>query len=111
MGELILDIIADLTVELKDDVDFNQDILAVKVKNAVREVRQRKNYSATKMSEGQIVRHMRDNYYHVCCNVARYDYNMIGVEGQTYSMENGNTRTWANRNSLFEGLHPYVKVL
>lgn len=102
-------IVAELTTELKDDPDFSSEILTSKVISAIREVKMRRNYSATSYTDKQIESDL-DNYYSVIKRVALYDYNQRGVEGQVSHGENGTSRTWENREKLFYGVHAFVKV-
>ena len=44
INDIEASVIADLTIELKNEVDFDAEILAVKVRNAIREVKAAKNY-------------------------------------------------------------------
>ena len=108
--ELQNEIVDDLTIELKDDADFNADKLANKVKLAIREVISKRNYTATSYTEDMILADLY-NYYSMITNVARYDYNQIGVEGQSSHSEGGINRTWVNRDELFKGLTAFVDVL
>lgn len=100
----------DLTTELKDDDGFNADILANKVKLAVREVIAKRNYRATSWNEDRILEDLYF-YYSVIENVARYDYNQIGIEGEMAHSENGISRTYVDRDTLFKGVHSFVGVL
>ena len=45
------EIVAELTVELQDEPTFNVNILAIKVKNAIREVKMKRNYQATSYTD------------------------------------------------------------
>lgn len=103
------ELVADLKTELKNDPNFDEDILKVKVKNAIRDVRQRRNYGATSYKEDMIVEDL-ESYYSVIRNVALYDYNQIGAEGQVSHDENDTSRTWVDRNKLFNGVVAFVKV-
>lgn len=103
------ELVADLTVELKDDPSFNADVLTVKVKNAINDVKSRRNYVATSYTDKDIAGDL-ENYYSVIRNVALYDYNQIGVEGQQSHNENSISRTWVSRDSLFNGVVAFVKV-
>jgi len=103
-------IIADLTIELQGEPDFNADILAIKVDTAIREVRMKRNYTATSYKEAQIEADL-ENYYSVIKSVALYDYNHIGAEGERSHNENSVSRTWVDRDELFNGIHAFVKVL
>lgn len=102
------EIIDDLTIELGKEPSFDVDVLAIKVKSAIKEVIQRRNYRETSLTDEAIASDL-ENYYTVILNVARYDYNQIGIEGQKTSSENGVSRTYIDRNSLFIGIHPFVK--
>ena len=69
-------IINDLTVEIGSEPTFDADILAVKVDNAIREVKRRRNYKASHMSNEEIEEDL-ENYYTNIHNVALFDYNQI----------------------------------
>lgn len=104
------DIIDELTIELKNEPDFNPEILAVKVRNAIREVKMKRNYVATSYTDAQIEQDLQ-NYYSTIKNLALYDYNTIGMEFQSGSSENSTSRTMIDRDDLFRGVHAFVKVL
>ena len=103
------ELVADLKTELKNDPNFDEDILKVKVKNAIRDVRQRRNYGATAYKEDAIAEDL-ESYYSVIRNVALYDHNQIGAEGQVSHDENSVNRVWVDRNKLFNGVVAFVKV-
>lgn len=103
------EIIAALTIELQDVPTFNADILAVKVLNVMREVKMKRNYVATSFTDEQIEKDLY-NYYSVIMDVARFDYNQLGAEGEQSHSENGISRSYVNRDDLFKGVHAFVKV-
>lgn len=104
------EIIAELTIELQGEPTFNADILAIKVRNAIRELKMKRNYSATSFSETDIEKDLY-NYYSTIVNIARYDYNQLGAEGESSHSENSVSRSWVDRDDLFRGVHAFVKVL
>lgn len=104
------EIITELTIELHGEPTFNADILAIKVRNAIRELKMKRNYSATSFSETDIEKDLY-NYYSTIVNVARYDYNQLGAEGESSHSENSVSRSWVDRDDLFRGVHAFVKVL
>lgn len=104
------EIIAELSIELQGEPTFSVDILAVKVRNAIRELKMKRNYSATSFSEADIKKDLY-NYYSTIVNVARYDYNQLGAEGEQSHSENSVSRSWVDRDDLFRGVHAFVKVL
>lgn len=108
--ELEQEIIADLTTELQNEDDFSADKLAVKVRATIREVISLRHYEYTSMDDDSIAKDLW-NYYSVILNVARYDYNMIGAEGQLSHSENDITRTWVDRDKLLSTVYGFVKVL
>ena len=110
MSSINDEIIEDLTTELENDADFNAGILAVKVKGAIREVRMKRNYSASSYTEEDIEADLY-NYYSTILNLARYDYNQIGSEGEATHTENGITRTYTSRDDILKGVHAFVRVL
>ena len=108
--ELIEEVVADLTIELNSDADFSENILRVKVKAAIREFKNRRNYIATSMDETAIGEDM-EQFYSTILDVSRYDYNQRGVEGQLAHSDNGVSRTWQERNKLWMNVHPFLKVM
>lgn len=104
------EIFADLSAELSiSDENFNETLLLSKVKNAMREVKKARNYPKT-YSNSQIEEDMYD-YFSNIRNIALYDYNQIGAEGQSSSGENGTSRSYVDRNKYFCGICPFVRVL
>ena len=103
------EMILELTIELQGEPTFNADILAAKVKNAIREVKMKRNYQATSYTDEQIEKDLY-NYFSVIKSVALYDYNQIGAEGEQSHSENSISRTWVDRDDLFKGIHAFVKV-
>lgn len=109
-SELEYEIIEDLKSELSiDDPMFNEQILMHKVRNAIREVRMKRNYVATSFSDDEIKADL-ENYYSTIRNLALYDYNQTGMEFQTSSTENY-TRTYMNRDEIFKGVHAFVGMI
>lgn len=107
---LIDEIVDELTIELMNEPTFNADILRIKVKGAVRDVRLKRNYTATDYTDEQTADDLY-NYYSVIKSVALYDYNQIGAEGEQSHSENSVSRSWVSRDELFRSVHAFVKVL
>lgn len=104
------EIFADLSDELSvSDKNFSETLLLSKVRNAMREVKRARNYPKT-YSDSQIEQDMYD-YFSNIRNIALYDYNLIGAEGQQSSSENGTSRSYVDRDKLFCGICPFVRVL
>lgn len=104
------EILEDLTLELSSDDDFDANALQIKVKNAYKEVKARRNYKASSMNEEEIEADMQ-NYYSNILNIARYDYNQIGAEGQKAHTESSIVRSWVDRNELFVGVYAFVEII
>lgn len=104
------EIFADLSAELSvSDENFNETLLLSKVRNSMREVKRARNYPKA-YTDSQIEADMYD-YFSNIRNIALYDYNQIGAEGQTSSGENGTSRSYVDRNKYFAGICPFVRVL
>ena len=102
-------IVDDLTVELSDDEAFNDNILEIKVRNAIREVKRKRNYPAsytTEMIEADL-----ESYYDVIHDLALYEYNKVGAEGQTLHTEDDVQRSWVSKDDLLKGVHAFVSAL
>lgn len=109
MDELINEILEDLTVELKGDSNFDNDILSVKIKGAVRDVMVVRRYQAHHTEE-VILKDLK-RFYSNIKRLALYDYNQIGAEGQVSHGENGISRAWVERGACLDGIVPFAKVL
>ena len=108
--ELEQEVIADLSTELRlTDANFSKELLVPKVKNAIREVQQNRNYPDDYTVE-QIETDMYKFYSNIR-DIALYDYNQIGNDFQKSSSENSISRTWVDRKSLFNGIYPFVSTL
>lgn len=103
------DILEDLAAELSEtDENFKQSLIMPKIKGAIREVKRVRNYPKH-YTESMIAEDLQ-NYYSNIVNIARYDYNLIGAEGQQSSGENGTSRSYVDRNSLFSGIIPLSRT-
>lgn len=104
------EILMDLTSEFCGEENFKQEVLAVKIKLAVREIISKRNYSATSWNDEK---KLEDLYtlYATISNLARFDYNQLGAEGESAHSENGVSRTYVSRDSLLKDVHAFVKVI
>lgn len=107
MADLELEILADITAEMGNE-DFNTAVMTAKIKSAYREVKRARNYPDT-YSDEKIEKDM-ESYFSNIKNIALYDYNMIGAEGEATHSENGVSRTYIDRKSLFAGVLPISRV-
>ena len=111
MDGLEQEIVEELTAELEiADKNFNPALLAPKVRNAIREVKMKRNYAATSYSEQKIADDLY-NYYSVIKDLALYDYSHIGGYFESSHSENSTSRTWISRDEILKGVHAFVKVL
>ena len=84
-----------------------QDVacLSSKIKNALREVCGKRNYPEH-FTDAQIQKDLEKHYSNIR-ELALYDYNQFGAEGQTSHNENGTNRTWKSRNDCLIGVFAY----
>lgn len=118
MGEEIIDsgmsvglqeeLLADLTLELEGSDNFNSKALLQKVINAIREVKEARNYPMH-YTDLQIDRDLRKHYSKIR-RIALADYDKIGAEGETHHSEGEISRTYENRKSLFAGIYPLSRI-
>jgi hypothetical protein len=99
------ELVADLTSELSEsDELFNEKLMLSKIRNAIREVKRARKYPDSYTDE-MIEKDMYEFYSNIR-NLALYDYNMIGIEGQSNNSEQGTTMAYVDRNKLFGGIVP-----
>ena len=108
MNDIEASIIAELTIELKNEVDFDAALLKVKVKNAFREVKAARDYPSTQSDEAILADMM--NYYSNIRAIALYDYTKIGAEGQTQYSADGESIHYLDRDKLFKGVYPIARL-
>lgn len=105
-----MDIENEVFEELYDELDIdNEDDekkLFNKVKNAVREVKNRRSYPShfTENDIQKDLEMLHSNIY----SLALYDYNQIGAEGQTSHSENGESRSWKDREDCLRGVFAWA---
>ena len=100
----------DLTAEITGSgAEVLTDVLSVKVKAVVRELLSIRNYELSGMTDEEVESDI-ERYYTQCMNVARYDYNQLGAEGEDNHSENGISRKYVSRGNLWAGVVPFVRV-
>lgn len=107
MDRLAEEIANELTIELGIVKDSDKKILLSKVKNVMNEIADSMNYPEF-YEEKHIVRDLRKKRS-VIHNVALYDYNQIGAEGETSHSESGIARSYVDRAKLFTFV-PFSKI-
>lgn len=105
--ELKNELLSDLKQELEKEPVFSAEVLERKIENAIKEVvrarRYPKDYTVEKIKNDV------SEYYSNIRNIALFDYNQIGSEGQTSHNENGINRSYIDRNKLFSGIIPLAR--
>lgn len=109
--DLQASIVSDLTLELNGEDSFNTVVLEQKVKLAILDVYARRNYKYSHYSDKDILEELSTRYYSVITDLARYDYNQIGAEGESSHIENSVSRTYRDRDRLLASVHAFVKIL
>ena len=106
---MIEEIVAELMLKLKGEPDLTEEICRIEVKNVIRELKMKRNYAATSMSDEDISMDM-ENYYSGVRNVAEARCVKLGAEGELGHSENGISRSYVNEDELWKGVHAFVKV-
>ena len=99
-----------LALELSNDPTYNADVVASKVSAVVRELIQRRRYKAANTPD-YVIEEDIENFYTQVLNVARYDFNTIGAEGEDRHTENGVDRTFTERGKMWAGVVPISRVI
>lgn len=76
--------------------------LSSKIKNAVREIKRIRNYQPHHTKE--FIEKDMEAFYSNIRELALYDYNQVGGEGQISHSENGTSRTWKDRKECFNDI-------
>ena len=111
MAEMQAAIVAELTTELAGyDHEFNADILALKVKDAVAKFREKRGYINTSYTEDDIVADA-EQFFGTIKEVALVNYAKMGAYGELYHYENTVHRSWPHERDLWQTVPCFVKVL
>lgn len=108
IAELQNAIIDDLTIELKNDTDFDEELLTVKVRNAIREIKSKRCYPAHYTEE--MIAADLENLYSDISRLAVIDYNQVGAQGEDSHREDDVQRNWVSRESILCNIIAFVKV-
>jgi len=98
------ELLADITSELITEPTFSESKLRAKVISAIREVKIARKYPSSYTDE-MIYKDLYA-YYAQIRNIALYDYNKIGAEGEDSHNENGVSRSYTDREKFFSGIVP-----
>ncbi|WP_304323045.1 hypothetical protein [Phocaeicola plebeius] len=79
------------------------------LEQAKKEIISRRNYPDT-YTKDQIDSDVK-NYENIMVNLAVYDWSQAGEAYMASFSENGVSRTWKDRESLFVGVFPFVKAM
>lgn len=109
MARMETEIQEDLETELQLTNPSDSDILSSKIKSAIREVKRARNYQPHHTKE--FIENDIQKYYSNIRELALYDFNQVGAEGQVSMSENGISRNWKSRRECFDGVIPFVRVL
>lgn len=99
-----------LTTELRKDPNFDVDLLNSKIELAIRDVMAKREYGNSHYTDAKILEELSTRYFSTITNLARYDYNQSGAEGQKNHSENSVSRTWYDRNRFLSDVHAFVKI-
>ena len=91
------------------DSKEDNPIIEQLIKQATEDVKARRNYPDS-YTEEMIAEDLK-KYQRVIVNLAVYDHSQAGEAFMASYGENGVSRTWKDRDSLFAGVFPFAKSL
>lgn len=109
MEPLVNEILEDLTTELGLTEESDLVVLSSKVRNAYREVKRARNYQSGHTQE--FIDRDMENFYSNIRELALYDFNQVGAEGQTSHSENGTSRVWKDRKECLNGVFAFCGAI
>jgi len=113
-AELVEAIYDELYTELSSEPLFDEEtssvVLMQKVQEALRELKRRRCYKNTSMSEEAILEDLEEHYTTIK-RAALVWFNRIGSEGETVHYENTVHRSFVYDDELFSGVIAFVKVI
>ena len=109
MELLVNEILEDLTTELGLTEKSDLAVLTSKIRNAYREVKRARNYQSSHTQE--FIDRDMEGFYSNVRELALYDFNQVGAEGQTSHSENGTSRVWKDRRECLNGVFAFCGVV
>lgn len=109
MEPLVNEILKDLKTELGLTEDSDLAVLSSKIRNAYREVKRTRNYQSAHTQE--FIDQDMENFYSNIRELALYDFNQVGAEGQTSHSENGTSRAWKDRRECLNGVFAFCGAI
>lgn len=106
IAKLQNEITEDIGKEISYSSCVSYTLIEIKVKNAIREVKNRRSYPSH-FTEEAIARDLETLYSNIR-DLALYDYNQIGAEGQISHSENGESRNWKDREECLKGVFAWA---
>lgn len=104
------EIIAELTVEFQNEPTFNAEILKIKVNDAYRKVKSRREYENSSYNKEQIEMDLYEKYYQDIKGVAAFNFATRGADFQLSHNENGVSRTWRTEDEILGNICAFVKI-
>lgn len=104
LNDLVQSVYDQLLIDIAPTRTGEDAILLIKTNNAYREIVRARRYPST-YSDAMIASDMQ-RYFTEIYNLAMYDFNMRGAEGQTIITENGEYRSFVKRVDLLKGVVP-----
>jgi hypothetical protein len=109
IAELKQEIVDELTIELRGEPTFDAELLEVKVKSAIRDVKTARKYPAN-YTEALIETDLA-RFESQIKAIALYDYTKIGAEGQKNYSADGESINYMDRDAMFAGVIPISGVM
>lgn len=98
------EVVSRLSVRLKDTTNVDDDVLSGIVDSAINEIETIRNYPSD--YDDEMIWKDMSRYFNNALELSLYDFNQIGVEGETGHTENGVTRQYKDRNACLKGVRP-----
>lgn len=110
METLLKELFEDLSSELEGELHNSSDemLLSSKIKDAYRAVKRKRNYQEHHTQK--FIDKDMESMYDIIKELAIYDWNHIGAEGETSHTENGTGRTWEPRNDILVDIVPFAQI-
>ena len=107
LENLTLEIFNDLHIEVESDEDYSEPLLKAKIKNAIRDIKAKRCYPSYYTEE--MIYDDLESLFSKIYNLALYDYNSAGAEGNSRYAENNTSRDFVDRDKYFKGVYPIAK--
>ena len=109
LEELQLMLEEDIAREFTSDDEYDADMMASKIAQAINDVQSARRYQAAKYTPAMVAADI-EQFYPIIRTLALADYSKAGIETEIGHSESGTSATFMERRKLLSGVIPLARI-